>query len=133
MDRSFARYKESIVIFDDITAIPEKSVRQFVENLQKALLENSRKLKVCVINISHASMDYHKTKYQIGESETYVLFPSKAFVESVRFLESKVGIKSKEMIDRIENINSRSITIRKEQPRCLIADKEVWLLSGIYK
>lgn len=129
----FKDFKDSIVIFDDITAIEEKSIQQFIEKLQKALLENSRKLNVILININHASLDYMKTKYLIGESDTYVLFPSKAFIESVRFLESKCGIKSKQMIDRIENMPTRHVTIRKEKPRCLISDREIILLSGIYK
>lgn len=130
---SFEDFKKSIIIFDDITAISNKNTSKFITELQKELLENSRKLDVVLININHASLDYMKTKYIIGESDTYVLFPSKAFIESVRFLESKCGIKSKEMIERIENMPTRHITIKKTAPRCLISENEIILLSGIYK
>lgn len=125
----FSDFKDSIVIFDDVTSMANREQERFIFNLQKGLVENARKNNVALINISHQSRDFTRTKYIIHESNYYVLFPSASWNDSKKFLKGYLDY-DEDQLREIKNLSryTRSITIHKSNPQYLIADHMIKLL-----
>ena len=73
--------------------------------------------------------DYKKTRDILNEMSHMVIFPSYTTKYSLNYILSRYFGLDKKTIDKIYNINSRSITILKH-PLCAISEKEIFLLNN---
>lgn len=120
---------KSIVLFDDWTAISDKQIKEFIENLLKSLLENSRKNETQIIVINHLTQDYSKTRLIIHECESYFLYPQFNMNSTLKFLKSYLDL-DKEQLDEVKKCSatSRWLFIHKSAPRYIITEKVVMTL-----
>lgn len=116
-------FENCIVIFDDTTSLGNRGREQFVFNLQKSLSENARKNNIALINISHQSRDFVKTKYIIHEATNYVLFPSSSWNDSRKFLKSYMDYDEDELkeVKKLSR-HTRGICIHKSNPQYILSD-----------
>lgn len=123
---TFEDFKDSIVVFDDLTSLHDKRLSFFITMLQKACLENGRKLNISVISVNHALKDWMKTKYVIGESPYYTIFPNSNYNECAKFLKSYASF-DKFQLEYVKELDTRALTIHRNSPNYMISDHEIIL------
>lgn len=123
--------KDSIVIFDDYTAIADKILQAKVMNLLNDLLERSRKLNVQIIVINHQTQNYQKTRLTIFECDTYFLNPN-VNEDSVRkFLKSYVTDNKYRINEMVESAQTEVfdwVVVRKSFPMYYASNHKIKLL-----
>lgn len=124
MNLTYESFKDCIIILDDVTSVQNPYLQKFILNLAESLMENSRKNNVATIYVSHQSSDYNKTRKIINESSTYILFPLLNPSQTEKFLDSYMGLSSKQ-IDDIFELDGRSILVHKQFPQYYIASNKI--------
>jgi hypothetical protein len=115
-------------LFDDTEAIPDKKIREGVEDLRDQLLTVGRSKKITVICISHLILDWKRTKIPVLESNYITLFPRAGQMYQMnRFLKQYCGL-DKKQCDKIKNLKTRWICLHKNFPMYLISKDYGYLL-----
>lgn len=122
-------FRNSTVIFDDYDTISSQYgyVLEFIRGLLKEMLEMGRKMGISVLCLTHNPRQQSKTKDIIFECETYIVFPRYGLSHCQRFLETYAGI-DKKQFEKIKNLDSRSVMIRKSVPLCVVSEKNIFML-----
>jgi len=120
-------FKECIVLYDDYESITDKNIKNFLDALLKSLLELSRKQHTIILTINHMTTNYNQTRHTIFESDTFCLFPSANMNSVLKFLKNYMDF-TKEQLEDIKSLKTRAIVVRKNAPRYLISEKQIWLL-----
>jgi hypothetical protein len=132
-DFSIDDFKDCLVIFDDTDCITDKKLRTKVNNILGMILETGRHTNTYCIYTSHLATAGNDTKRILNESHSITFFPKTMGGRMMKYLcENYLGLDKKE-IQHLKNISSRSVTVLKTYPKCVLGDKDVFLLSSLNK
>lgn len=121
--------RDSVVVFDDITSIKDKSVLQAVKKLRDELLETGRHQNISIIDISHLITNYKESRTSLNEATTVVLFPKSGSGQSINYyLRQYLGL-DQPTIKKIVKLPSRWVAISKRAPRFVLYDKGAFVLE----
>lgn len=118
-------YRESICIFDDIDGIQDKKLLKAVFALRNDMARRGRHEDITLIATSHLITDYNQTRIILNECSSVVVFPKSGADHQILYLLKKYLGFSKALIDKVLNIPSRHVYIRKQFPLLLISDTKI--------
>lgn len=122
-------FKDSCVIFDDCDTIIDKAMRKKVLQIQASILQVGRHHNVSAIITSHVATNGSETKLILTEAHAIVFFPNNMNAVSLKsLLERYMGMDTKE-IKKIKKLKGRSVTFVKSYPKCVVSDKEVYIMG----
>jgi len=120
-------FKNSILIFDDIDTIMNKSVVKYVRNFRDDVLETGRHYDITILSTSHIIANFLATRTLINESNAIVLFPrGSSFAAVANFLERYLGF-TKNQIRYVENLPTRWIWFWKEYPKYAVHERGAFI------
>ena len=118
---------KSLIIFDDYENF-SKEVNEVVANLRNEILNNGRKLRISIIIAQHITFDYRRTRVQLFECESYVIFPKSGNINMLnRLFNTYLGL-PKDKVKKIMEFPSRWVFIKKSYPKYAIHAKGIMLL-----
>lgn len=117
----------SLLIFDDCDTIQDKKQCQAVYDLMNDALQTGRDMNLYVLVVSHLASDYKKTRIIISECQGVVCFPRGSSHDQLEYmLRKKIGI-SKGGMEKIMNLPSRWVYIRKTYPQAVVYESGCYL------
>lgn len=123
-------FKDSCVIFDDCDTIIDKAMRKKVLQIQGSILQVGRHHNVSAIITSHVATNGAETRLILTEAHAIVFFPNNMSARSLKYLlESYMGMDKNE-IKKIKELAGRSVTFVKTFPKCVVSDKEVYIMTS---
>lgn len=126
-------FANSLVIFDDTDCLTDKKIRTKVNGILGMILEVGRHTNTYCIYTSHLATAGNDTKRILNECHSITFFPKTMGGRMMKYLcESYLGLDKKE-IDYLKRIPSRSISVMKTYPKCVLGDKDIFLLSALDK
>ena len=121
---------DSLVLFDDIDTIRQKSLRDRLKGILHCLLELGRHHNIEVIYISHQANKSAETKCILNEATSITIFPKVMSSKTFKYLlENYYGLDKKQMI-RIKSLPSRWVTITKTYPNILLYEGGAYVLEA---
>ena len=108
-------FKNSLVIFDDVTMIHDKDVLAEVLHIRDDLLQNGRSYGVSVVSTHHQLQHVGEAKLSLNESRLVVLFPKSGAPSVNYFLEKYMALKAKDR-RKLMGFPSRWICVKKDYP-----------------
>jgi hypothetical protein len=121
-------FKDSCCIFDDCDTISDSKLRKAVMKLQDDILQTGRHFNVTALITSHVATNGKDTRLILAEAHIITFFPQMMPQRSLKYLlESYMGL-SKEDISKVKKLSGRSVSYIKGFPRCLVSDKEIFIL-----
>jgi len=122
------KFKNSIVIFDDIDSIQDKKLYAYVLSLQNAILKTGRKLGITEIVTNHLMNNGIKTK-EIYNECSIIVFPTRGsnFYALNYALKKYLGMDSKQ-VKHVARLPTRMATIFKDFPQFVMYEKGIYLL-----
>jgi GTPase SAR1 family protein len=122
-------FKDSCCVFDDCDVIIDKKLRKKVLEIQGSILQVGRHFNVSALITSHVSTNGADTKLILTEAHNIVIFPNNMNARSLKYmLESYMGMDKNE-IKQIKKLKGRSVTFCKTYPKCIVSDKEVYIMG----
>lgn len=120
-------FKNSILIFDDIDTIMNKSVVKYLRSFRDDVLETGRHFDISIISTSHLIANFLATRTLINEANAIVLFPrGSSFAAVASFLDRYMGF-TKKQIRYVEKLPTRWIWFWKEYPKYAIHEKGAFI------
>lgn len=105
--------KDSLVVFDDYDSGFDKEKYEAICALRDNILDNGRKYGCSTIIAQHATTDYRRTRKQLFECDSYVLFPKGGTTYALkRVMMQYLGL-SREMFHKLMDLPSRWIYVKK--------------------
>lgn len=121
--------QNSVVIFDDIDKIRPAKLAKACRDLRDDLLQNGRKMGIKCFTTSHQIMDYKSTRDCLNCTQKIVIFPQATSPHHIsRFLKVYMGF-DKNQINKVKNINTRSILFSTNFPRYMLWDKGCMIVN----
>lgn len=121
--------KDSLVIFDDIGSIRDPKIKKEVYDIVHDCITIGRHYNIKIIITTHLLTNYKETRSVINECDYVVIFPKSGNYKQIKyFLENYIGC-DKYQINKILNLPSRWICIRKIYPTCILHEKGIYLLN----
>tara|TARA_R110002072_G_scaffold127076_1_gene264179 strand:+ start:5433 stop:6416 length:984 start_codon:yes stop_codon:yes gene_type:complete len=121
------KFKNGILIFDDIDTILDKPLVKYIRNFRDDVLETGRHYDITIISTSHIITNFMATRTLINEANAIVLFPKgSSFYAVSNFLERYMGFNRKQ-IRQVEKLDSRWIWLWKEYPKYAIYERGVFI------
>ena len=122
-------FKDSIIIADDYDMGAEPDIVAARRGLIKAALEQGRKLNIAVLTITHNSLQGHKTRDQIFESNFVTLFPSASRMPVRNFIKDKLGFTTKSDMETFTKLvkGKRWVLIHMNAPNFMMTDRQIIL------
>jgi hypothetical protein len=115
-------FENSLVIFDDTEAIPNKKLKAKVYGIMNIILTMGRQKNVDCISVNHNACEGIQTKTMLNESHAIIFFPSSLSDKNIKYLtENYTGLK-KHQVEKIMNSKSRHITVLKKHPRIVLGE-----------
>lgn len=119
--------KDSLVIFDDIDAFPEKEISKALNHLRDTIMTTGRHENIAVISTTHLLLEGDKSKKAITQAFTVVLFPSTGGkYHATEFLKRYMGY-GKDEIKQIVSVPSRWVLINRV-PRYILHEKGAFMI-----
>lgn len=110
----------SLVVFDDIDQIGNKSIQNAVWGLRDQILELGRSKGISICTVSHQVTNYKASRICLNESDYVIVFPkSGARYQIQYFLKNYAGL-DKEQIKKVFGLPTRAVILRKLYPMCVI-------------
>lgn len=123
------RFRNCLLVFDDIDGLANKKHKSFLENWQREIILNGRKLNIWCISISHMLMNSAQTRHIISESSRTIIFPKSGSTYHMdRYMRIYCGF-NKEQINRVLHLDSRWVCISNTAPQYVLFDKGIYLLN----
>ena len=124
----FEEINNSIVLFDDCATISSAKTRKMCLGLLDHLLECGRHFNTTVINTSHVIMDYRNSRKILNEATSVVIFPKAGSnVQNINYMTNYCGFNTVQ-INKILNLPSRWVLIRRTFPQMIIHEKGSYLI-----
>lgn len=132
------RSANTILLFDDVDKISDKTVSDLVFKIMEDALSNGRGHKkhngegdIHVLCTSHALNDYRKTKYTLENSNYVALFPGRTTNRQMETMFDKIGL-DRSLCEKMTKIGKRgtirSIIIHKAVPMYIIFGNRIMLI-----
>lgn len=120
---------DSLVIFDDTDTIPDKNLKNALNDLKRDVLEIGRHSNIYVCITSHMLTNYKETRTILNEAHLIVFFPSSGSSYQIGYmLKNYFGLDSKQ-IDRIMKLPSRWVCAKRNYPQLIMYERGIYLLS----
>jgi len=120
--------KNSLIIFDDIEAIPNKSLSNEMDRLRDMILQQGRSYKISFCYISHLANNYKQTRTILNECHSITIFPAMCTKYSLKYLMDKYFGFGKNDLTKLLSLPSRWVTISKA-PVFVLYEKGGYLLN----
>ncbi len=122
-------FNDSLVIFDDITTISNKRVRDIVKCLSDKILETGRHHSITGFWTNHIIRDKNNTKHIHNEATSLTFFPQSNFNAVEAYFKDIQGF-TKRDIEKLKRIseNSRWITLLKSYPNMVLYENGGYLV-----
>jgi len=122
-------FKNSMIVFDDIEAISNRTLRKDVLRLMDDVLTTGRHYNVSACVVFHEATNGQPTKKILNESHSISFFPRTLSGRSMKYLcDSYLGLE-KDEIKRIKKLKTRAVTVVKGYPKVIVSDKEMFCLG----
>ena len=121
-------FENSLVILDDIEMISDKKLKNFILSFFKKILQLGRHWKISAIWANHEVNNSHETKNILTECNSITIFPKTMGTMKIQYLLNNYFGLSKEEINKIKNLKSRSVTIMRSYPRLIIANQDIFII-----
>ena len=120
---------DSIILFDDVFSIPNQQIKKALVSSVGNLIETNRHTRTHVIMINHLLTDGHNTRKILNESTSVVMFPNGSSRYGItKYLQNYENMET-ELIRRIVNLPSRSVTlVKNHQPNYILHDKGAFFI-----
>lgn len=119
--------KNSLVIFDDIDAFPNKDISKALNHLRDTIMTTGRHENIAVISTTHLLLEGDKSKKAITQAFTFVIFPSTGGeYHATELLKRYMGYK-KDKIQQITSVLSRWVLINRV-PRYILHEKGAFMI-----
>jgi hypothetical protein len=123
-------FKNSLIIFDDVDNISDKSLKKKVWAYMNNFLQTGRHFKISLCITFHISAGGNDTKMIINEATSITYFPATIGGRNLKYmLDSYLGL-DKKQIEKVKKLNSRWITILKTYPKVILSEKECFILKN---
>ncbi len=120
-------------VFDDISVIDDKKVREAAYALESKLLEIGRHACITLCCTEHQASDYRKTRTLLNETCTFVFFPRAGGLQHVRRVLGPcyLGLAKKD-IDKLLDLGtvSRWVAVSKTAPYIALYEKGALILAN---
>ena len=117
---------DSLVIFDDVDSISDKSIKKELAHLANKILMLGRDRNIFIIVTNHNLTNANSTRDILNNCNTITYFPHACSAKSVLYLVENYANGNKRDVLRIKATHSRWCTIFKNYPPVILTDKEVW-------
>lgn len=117
-------FADSIVVFDDIESIPDKTIKKKVYDLQNDLIKTGRSSNITVIATNHQIRDWKKTRDLLNEASHIILFPKANWGNVECFLRKHLNI-GKRYINMVKNLDGRWICYHGRFPNLIMSPYEI--------
>lgn len=120
---------KSVVLFDDIETIPDKSKMEATKKLLLDCIETGRHKRLCIVITSHLinGNDHKLTRSIMNELTSITFFPLGGLHQIDYALKKEFGMKS-DQINGLMKIDSRWITICKGYPSAVLYETGVYII-----
>lgn len=119
-------FADCIVIFDDIDAISDKTIKKAVHDLAKKLIHIGRDLHIDVFITNHNATDGLDTKHIIASAHNVVYFPFGNTERSIKYLAGTYCGLSDQQIKNIKKSGTRWCVIHKHYPNWVLTEKSLY-------
>lgn len=122
-------FKDCLIIFDDTEVIKNVLLREKIKNIMDLILETGRHVNCFCIITSHVATNREKTKLILVECHSVTIFPKTIGGKTMKYLLDGYFGLNKQQIEKIENLDSRWITILRTTPMTLMYEKGMYVIS----
>ncbi len=120
--------KKSLCIFDDISTITDKKVRDAVFNLVNDILEIGRHSEIYVCVTNHLLSDYTNTRTILNECTSITVFPTAGSSHQIRYvMKNYFGMDNRD-IQKLLKLPTRWATVHKRFPMAVMYQSGAYLL-----
>lgn len=117
-----------LTVFDDIEDFQTKKITKEIDRLLNEILRNGRSYGIYCIYTHHQPSDYKATRNLIFEATHCCIFPKRSGKDAYNyFMQNKLNL-NKKIVDKINGLKSNYVFIKKNIPKCVIADKYILLV-----
>lgn len=121
-------FQDSIVLFDDTSTLSNPIIRKMCVNLLDDIVEVGRHYNTTVINTSHMILDYRNSRKILNEATGVCIFAKAGSnVQNKKYLYNYAGL-DKEQVNKILNLPSRWVYLKRTPPQMVIFEKGAYLL-----
>ena len=117
----------SLVVFDDIDQITDKNIQNAVWNLRDRILEVGRSKGISICVVAHQITNYKQSRICLNESDYVVFFPKSGASYQIKYFLKNYGGLEKVNINKIMNLPSRSVILKKTYPLAVIYNTGVYI------
>ena len=120
----------TLILFDDITTIQEKALKECVEKILADVMEVGRKMNIWVLATSHLIIPNEKklARTLLNEAKKLVVFPKSGNVQQIKYaLETYFGF-SKKQINEFLKTDSRWLLFNKSYPQYVLSEYQAWVV-----
>jgi hypothetical protein len=122
-------FKDSIVIFDDISTIPNKEANKIIRTLSDGILETGRHQNINGLWTNHIIRDKNNTKHMHNEATSLTFFPQSNKNSILTYFKDVCAFTKKD-IDKLERAadKSRWLTLLRTYPNCVLYEHGAYLV-----
>jgi hypothetical protein len=122
-------FANSIVVMDDCDCIDDKKLKnKILAFFKKLCFIIGRHHKITVCWLAHDVVSGHETKSILNECTSITIFPKGLGSKKIHYLLASYFGLSKEEVERIKKLETRSVTIIKTYPKCVVSDHDIFIL-----
>lgn len=124
-------FQDSLLVLDDTDTISQKKVRNKVNQIRDDCLSTGRHFNVSLLVTAHQPCRGAETKLILNESHFFTIFLMGLQGRAKSYLlESYLGL-NKKQIKKLNDIDSRAVTIIKNYPQVILAERNAYILTDL--
>eukprot|EP01080_Neovahlkampfia_damariscottae_P008466 gene8466-288_t len=126
----------SLILFDDVDAIPDKKIKKSINTLQNVILRTGRHppnypnggiAEISCICTAHNLTNYSETRIILNESNFIVVFPRSTCKANLQYVLTKYYNMSNEDVNKLCSIPTRWAIVQRQFPSYVITQSGVYL------
>lgn len=125
---SINKYKNSLLIFDEIDLIEDKEIRNTLIGLKDRALQLGRANGTSIISIQHKSLGGKNSLVEFTECKTIVIFPKMDFNQARQVI-NKLGFNRDEMSSILDPIGKKQRWMAIIKPNIIITENYVKIVD----
>lgn len=120
---------DTMILFDDITTIQSKPLKEAVEGILADVMEVGRKLRIWIIATSHLIIPNEKklARTILNECQKLVVFPRAGSVQQIRYALTKYFGFTNRQISGFMKTDSRWLLFNKSYPQYVLSEYQAWI------
>ena len=128
----------SLILFDDVDAIPEKPIKKSINILQNEILRRGRhppnypeggKCEISCINTAHNLTNYSETRIILNESNLICVYPRSTSKYNLNYVLTKYYGLSPEEVNQIIALPTRWVIVSRDYPIWVMWQSGIMILS----